>query len=207
MKATHKPLEPGQVIHHFTVIQFSHSDKRGRRHYLCRCRCGIKKTVQRSLLTSGNTRSCGCWSREAKRLRCLPHGIAARNLCYAGYRYKAAKSGIPFAITKEQFSKIATLPCFYCGCVPSNVCKSSHGTGDFVYTGIDRIQPKRGYTASNTVPACHRCNFAKSDRAQGEFIAWIGRAYLHLRKTAMAQQWGNLDFTEPTISSSTMGNP
>jgi hypothetical protein len=183
-------LVPGQKINHFVVIELHHQDKRWRRHWLCKCRCGKQKVVQGSLLTSGNTKSCGCWSKEAARLRSLPHGVAARNQVFAGYRHKAKKSGMPFSITQEQFGRIAAQPCFYCGSLPSNVGRSQNGTGDFVYSGIDKIDPRRGYTVSNTVSCCHICNFAKSNRSQGEFISWIRRTYEHLRKNAMADQWG-----------------
>lgn len=193
MRATHVPLTSGQKIHYFTILKLHHTDHRARRHYLCRCRCGVEKVVQRSLLTSGNTKSCGCWAREAARNNALPHGIASRNLCFAGYRHKAGKAGVSFQITKEQFGRIAAMPCFYCGAPPNNVCKSSHGTGDFVYSGIDRIEPRRGYTVANTVACCHVCNFAKSNRSQGAFIAWIRRAFEHLSKTAMAEQWTALN--------------
>lgn len=189
MKATHIPLTSGQKIHYFTIVELSHIDHRGRRHYRCKCRCGTIKVVQRSLLASGNTKSCGCWAKESARSRALPHGIASRNLCYAGYRHKAKRAGLEFQITREQFGRTASRNCFYCGALPSNVCKSSHGTGDFVYSGIDKIDPRKGYTINNTVACCHICNFAKSNRSQGEFIAWIHRAFQHLCKGAMAQQW------------------
>lgn len=184
-------LSPGQKIHHMTVIKLHHQDKRWRRHWLCLCRCGVEKVIQGSLLTSGNTKSCGCWSKESARSRALPHGIASRNLVFAGYRHKANSAKIPFKITKEQFSRIVLMPCFYCGSDPSNVCKAQHGTGDFSYNGLDKIDPKKGYAINNVVPSCKRCNLAKSNRSQGEFIQWIKRAFTHLSKTAMAEQWGS----------------
>lgn len=183
-------LSVGQKIHYFTVIKFHHQDARWRRHWLCRCRCGTEKVVQGSLLTSGNTKSCGCFFKEAARERALPHGTAARNQVLAGYRHKAKKNGILFSLTGEQFERIAKKPCFYCGKPPSNIHKSTHGTGDFVYSGIDKVNFRKSYTINNTVPCCHICNFAKSNRSQGEFIDWIKRAHSHLSKTAMAEQWG-----------------
>lgn len=183
-------LTPGYKIHFVTVLSLHHKDLRHRKHWLCRCRCGVEKVIQGALLTSGNTKSCGCWSREAARLHALPHGTASRNLVLAGYRHKAAKSKIQFLITPEQFSRITVKPCFYCGAEISNLHKSQHGTGDFAYNGLDRIDSKKGYSINNVVPACRRCNFAKSNRSQGEFIEWIRRCYRHLSKTAMAEQWG-----------------
>lgn len=40
--------------------------------------------------------------------------------------------------------------------------------------------------------ACKRCNFAKSNMSQGEFMQWIRTAYDHLKQSAMAQQWGRI---------------
>ncbi len=183
-------VEPGQVYGRLTVIKEHHQDKRWRRHYECRCICGRVKVIQGSLLKSGNTKSCGCMGRETARLRALPHGEAAMRQVMAGYRCKAKKHDIPFLLTSPQFKKIVSQPCFYCGAVDSNVHKSPHGTGDFSYNGIDRIDSQKGYVLSNVISCCKKCNFAKSNLSQGEFIRWIRQAYLYLRNNAMAEQWG-----------------
>lgn len=187
-----RAVQIGDVYHYLTVVSLSHQDKRWRRHYLCRCKCGKEKIIQGGLLRSGNTKSCGCLAKESARARCLPHGTAAMRQVMAGYRHKAKKSGIEFTLTVPQFSRIVSQPCFYCGRVHANVNKSPHGSGDFAYNGIDKIDPSKGYTLNNTVPACKQCNFAKSNKSQGEFIRWIKEAYEHLGKTAMAEQWGGV---------------
>lgn len=181
---------PGDVFGYMTVIEFSHKDKRWRRHYLCRCKCGVEKTVQGTLLRAGNTKSCGCWSKESARTRAFAHGVAAMNQVIAGYRHKADKSGIGYHLTNPQFKAIATAPCFYCGSVLTNICRSPHGTGDFAYNGLDKIDPSKDYRINNVVPCCKRCNFAKSNRSQGDFIRWIKAAHDHLSRNAMASQWG-----------------
>lgn len=185
-------IEPGSTFGRLTVVGISHQDKRWRRHYSVRCSCGVEKTVQGALLRSGNTKSCGCLARENKRLRVLGHGVASANQVYAGYRHKAGSAGIVFSLTKSEFRTLVSLPCFYCGATATNVHRSPHGSGDFAYNGLDRIDPRRGYALGNVVPSCRSCNFAKSDRSQGEFMEWIRRAYSHLSSTAMADQWGRM---------------
>lgn len=180
---------PGDKFGKLTVVEFSHKDKRWRRHYLCRCSCGTKKTVQGALLRSGNTISCGCGAAEAARKRALGHGVASMNQVMAGYRHKAKKSERSFSLTKPQFFAISQAPCFYCGSARSNTHRSPHGTGDFSYNGLDRIDTRKGYIFSNTVSCCRVCNFAKSNNSQGEFTEWIRRAYLHLKNTSMAGLW------------------
>ena len=41
---------------------------------LCKCDCGVKKTVRLSHLNNGNTKSCGCLQREINKERLLAHG-------------------------------------------------------------------------------------------------------------------------------------
>lgn len=183
------PIEIGSTFERLTVLSFHHQDKRWRRYYLCRCKCGTEKPIHGAALTSGNTRSCGCLAKEELRNRSLANGEASINQVIAGYRHKAKKSG-GFQLTRPQFLHLVKSPCFYCGEVETNIHHSPSGTGDFSYNGIDRIDPQRGYTTDNTVSSCKTCNFAKSNRNQEEFIRWIKRTYEHLFKTTMASQWG-----------------
>ncbi len=192
MPKNRKPqmVHPGEQYNDLYVLGFSHSDKRWRRHYLCLCVCGKKKTVQGSLLRSGNTKSCGCRSKEAARKRTLPHGVASLRQVVAGYKHKAKNNNVLFSLTILQFKVIASSSCFYCGAIETNTHRSPHGTGDFTYNGLDRIDARKGYTINNVVSCCKQCNFSKSNRSQGDFIQWIRRAYKHLLKNTMAEQWG-----------------
>lgn len=185
-------IQAGDVFHDLTVVELHHQDTRWRRHYLCRCKCGTEKVIQGGLLTSGNTKSCGCLKREKAREKCLPHGTAAMRQVIAGYKDKAKKAGIEYKLTVPQFRAIAEGQCFYCGKYGTNTKKSPHGSGDYSYNGLDKIEPTKGYVLSNVVSACKRCNFAKSNMSQGEFMQWIRTAYNHLKQSAMAQQWGRI---------------
>ena len=182
----------GQTYGRLKVIAFHHSDKRWRKHYECECICGEKKVVQGVLLKSGNTKSCGCLKRERAREKCLPHGTAAMRQVIAGDKDKAKKAGIEYKLTVPQFRAIAEGQCFYCGKYGTNTKKSPHGSGDYSYNGLDKIEPTKGYVLSNVVSACKRCNFAKSNMSQGEFMQWIRTAYDHLKQSAMADQWSEV---------------
>ena len=52
----------GNKYTRWTVIQEStnHTNKNSNKHFLCRCDCGEVRTVSKSNLTSGGSRSCGC---------------------------------------------------------------------------------------------------------------------------------------------------
>lgn len=55
-------LAAGSVVGRWTLIE--HTTRLGSNAWLCRCSCGIARTVVTKSLTSGASRSCGCLSRE-----------------------------------------------------------------------------------------------------------------------------------------------
>lgn len=78
-----------------------------------------------------------------------------------------------FDITLEQFIEISSRTCYYCG-APPTPSKGSREWAAYVYSnGLDRVDSSKGYLLNNVVPACKRCNMAKSDMTQEEFFEWI----------------------------------
>lgn len=59
----------GQKFGRLTAVRPTGERKRGYVVWECRCDCGNTKSVLRGNLVSGNTKSCGCLSRESKRSR------------------------------------------------------------------------------------------------------------------------------------------
>ena len=51
--------------------------------------------------------------------------------------------------------------------------------GVFIYNGIDRLDPTRGYIAKNVVPCCKTCNVAKLRMSREEFLNWVWRVAAH----------------------------
>lgn len=174
-------LEKGQRFTHLTVVRFVRKDERGRKFYLCRCDCGVRKIVQATLLRNGNTKSCGCKTSELKTIaRTLPNNGASVGQIMAYYRGHAKKWNRPFELTRQEFEELIRMPCHYCGVLWSN----RHVPGDFRYNGVDRIDSSLGYTVGNVVPCCVMCNLAKRNWSQARFLAWIKRVARH--------QWGGL---------------
>lgn len=179
-------LQPGDTIGDLTIIKFDHKDHRSRRFFLCRCICGQEKVIQGSLITSGNTKSCGCRIRKAARLRVKPNSEAAFNLVYNSYRCHARNRNLEFLLSKVDFRTISQQKCNYCGADLSNISKSPHNSGDFIHNGIDRIDSTKGYIVGNVVACCKLCNIAKMNHSITDFLQWIKRVYDH---NAMAEQW------------------
>jgi hypothetical protein len=167
------------------------------RFYLrCRCEeCGSEFVARKDHVTRKRNPilSCGCrqhpvTGRNAHNAR--PEGVAAARNVFNSYRSKCAIKRISFDVTFDEFVKITSLNCHYCGSPPeqeySGVFKSGlragkkKVNGSYKYNGIDRIKPGLGYTEGNMRPCCRYCNSAKLDRTEEEFCAWAERIHIHL---------------------------
>lgn len=172
------PIFEGVRFGRLTVLKYSHTGSGRERFWLCLCDCGTQHTVRARCLRMGGTRSCGCLYRESRKARggrkhSLPFGVAAANNLLSVYRTQAAKRGIDWELTKEQFHSLIAQNCFYCGSKPFQILKRQYATGNCVYTGIDRIDSALGYSRSNCRPCCKWCNNAKAARSHSQFISWV----------------------------------
>ena len=145
-------------------IGFVKDGKSNRATWECICECGSVINVIYKNLTSGNTTSCGKCNRS------MPSGVACAKLVFCGYQKNAMIRNFEFNLTFEQFYSITQMNCSYCGKEPKQRRRHLRNNGDFVYNGIDRIDPKNGYIEGNCAPCCGICNRAKSDLSHDEFI-------------------------------------
>lgn len=68
----------GQVFGRLMVVERFRS-RNGRVTWLCRCECGKLHEAVSHALTSGHTKSCGCWRDERNTSTPAKHGHASRN--------------------------------------------------------------------------------------------------------------------------------
>lgn len=144
--------------------------------YKCICDCGKEVIVTISGMKSGKTTSCGCYARE---LKSLSEGESAMNRTYSNYRSNAKNRGYEFKLSKDEFFKLVSKECNYCGSKPSNKTVSKYDTGDFVFNGIDRVNNNMGYEYNNCVPCCKICNIAKHNMTNKQFLEWVEKVYTH----------------------------
>lgn len=147
------------------------------------CDCGNEYTVALSTLVAGLSSGCGC-KRGNPGCRSDPVS-AARNRILATYTSNARQRGLVFGLTDEEFFRLISLDCFYCGHPPAAIQKLprrvKHETrrdyydSGFASNGLDRVDNDLGYTPENVVPCCSNCNRAKRDMPYDDFLAWIAR--------------------------------
>ena len=140
----------------------------------CKCDCGnLHNVISMCLLNPNGTRSCGCG-------RFLEGDEANFNEVYGQYIHDCNKKGKEFFFSKQQFRDITTQICYYCGEPPSNRRTRKNRKIDYLYNGLDCLDPNENYTLENCVPCCMRCNYMKRKLFLEEFKAHIKNIYEYL---------------------------
>jgi len=139
----------------------------------CKCDCGKITKVTGYCLTSGNTKSCGCYHKiRTRQLFSKSDSVIRINRVFLDYQRRAKEKNLNFVLSKEQFKSLIDSDCYYCGAKPSNSFVQ-HNKSLPVYQGIDRMDNTKGYTPDNVVPCCIVCNKMKKALSHDEFILHI----------------------------------
>ena len=163
----------GQEFGHLLVLKRSDvTDKDNKLFWSVLCRaCGNVKPVRSSSLLAGDSKSCGC----LKGFQPLPIGMAARNAVYHKYEIQARERNLAWSLTGARFDEFTSQACHYCGLPPSNRKRKPGINGDFVYSGLDRMDNLQGYEEGNVVPCCIECNRLKGKMPYSRFTTWLDR--------------------------------
>jgi hypothetical protein len=135
----------------------------------CLCSCGNVFTTAGQAARRLKT---GCRRCFAARSRIMG---AALSFLFSQYRNEARQADRAFELTLEEFRKLVSSNCAYCGLQPQQVIKTAHDV--LLYNGIDRIDSRKGYVIGNCNPCCKICNYAKHNKSKEEFLIWLKRAY------------------------------
>jgi hypothetical protein len=162
------------------VIECLGNEEHGYKWWGLQCDCGTKFAARSRELAKGHTQSCGCLQKEIAALNGgsnrLAFGEASMNELFASYIKSSTGRNYEWGLSKEEFKKLVTGNCVYCGILPNKERKPNKGVyGGFMYTGIDRIDNNIGYIKGNVVSCCWDCNRAKGSLTVEEFLAWIKR--------------------------------
>lgn len=159
--------------------------KSGQRHSLWefKCDCGETFISRLNNIKRKKYKDCGKCTNPDPHTK-LMYGESSLKALYDSYIRRAKYADLNFNLNIEEFKKITSMNCHYCGIEPSQkkfANKLSYG--HYLYNGVDRLDSTKGYLTSNVVPCCKTCNFAKRDLSYGDFINWLKRAYEYLNST------------------------
>lgn len=122
--------------------------RRGPNHICCSNKCVQKRAWRRNKAGTESERL-----RSADKYRRLGRTPRWR---FNYYRAHAKNNGRGFTLSFEEFVKLISGECFYCGDNTSQM-------------GVDRIDNSLGYVRGNVRTCCSRCNLAKGKMSEGEF--------------------------------------
>jgi hypothetical protein len=172
----------GQRIGRLTVVSFSRSRQdvgdSGRKRLLwnCVCDCGNSTEIEGSNFYAGHTLSCGCLSREQQKEKAEKSGAAFSALLNE-YKQSARKNGVVFFLSDNEFRKLTSSDCYYCGQKPEGIRWSASRRESYSFNGVDRKEGILGYSLDNCVSCCWDCNEMKSDRSHEEFLNKIEKIF------------------------------
>ena len=110
-----------------------------------------------------------------------------------GYRSRAKRKGFPFTLDEKSAQKLLSHSCSYCGSNPNNsrmVSYKSRCPERFSFTGIDRVDPSKGYVDGNCRSACWACNNAKRTHTLNTFLTHVQRIVEH-QQTSNSTRYRN----------------
>lgn len=154
------------------VVGYSKGEQRG--FWDCLCECGNTCKVPAYRLLKGHTKSCGCLHNDSAR-KFRPKEVSGAWKLFSSYKSDAKRRGIEFKLVFEEFKKITSKNCIYCGLPPSS------GNSSYHYNGIDRINSSKGYLSDNIDPCCWKCNTMKWNLSKEEFLKHIETIYSNLK--------------------------
>ena len=197
---THKvPNLAGIKFNNIEVLQLADIKKYGSYYWDCKCTCGEVIQLNTSKILKQSVKKCNmCASVEninnynmldKKATNRLPDGEAGFNALFSRYKKNAKNRNLPFELNEQEFRVLTKSNCHYCGIEPSQKIPSDNAllyslnnkkgmTSQYIYTGIDRIDPNVGYIEGNITPCCHICNYMKQDMQKDEFLNKIKHIYL-----------------------------
>lgn len=170
----------GQKFGRLLVIREDGLTRSGNYKWLCLCDCGTEKSIPADHLRRRfqPVVSCGCYRYDMVREVHSPDpDSVAFRLLYGTYRKRALKFGRDITLTDEDFRRITSMDCHYCGSPPAMVIYNKSKSGSYKYNSVDRIDSNLGYTIENSLPACHTCNMMKMAMGYDEFLEAVRRVY------------------------------
>lgn len=168
----------GKTFWYLTAIKIVDGQTTGARRWLCQCRCGRKHVVLGVLLSSGISKSCGCWRQEVRR---NPDNFKVGNL-YGGLWKKIIKDAetrnLSFEISQEFAWELYLKQNERCALtgIPLSLptCWKDRYRG-LVTASLDRIDSTKGYTEDNVQWVHKNVNLMKMDFPQEEFLYFCKR--------------------------------
>lgn len=148
----------------------------------CLCDCGKQFNAILGNIRFRNIHQCKTCRYLFKKT--AEKGKAGFNKLLITYKANAKNRNIEFKLSDEDFKKLTSSDCSYCGMEPKTETKTNKTKnkevsefGNYIYNGVDRIDNSKGYELKNCVACCEVCNKMKSIYSKEDFINHIKKIY------------------------------
>ncbi len=125
---------------------------------------------------------------------------------FNSYKCAAARRGILFLLTRDEFRQLTGQACHYCGMPPLRKYAGAHQRSvaakirsGYLCNGVDRIDSAGSYTLSNCVTACKNCNFGKGVSTYQEYLSYLDRVADFRLSQRNANSSRRESFEEPVL--------
>lgn len=175
-----------KIINRLTAIEFSHIEK-GKSWWHFQCSCGNKLITIGANVTVNRVKSCGCANTDGIKMSTYYKTIPIVDPEYSvlkQYQKNANNRNLEFLLTNDEFIRLISSNCHYCGSEPSNHFKKKYRKRELFYNGIDRFDNSIGYSVENCRTCCKICNWAKGTMGGKEFLSYIDKL-VHYRKNVL----------------------
>lgn len=162
----------GQVFGKLTVLEDSGERKNRRVLWDCKCECGNIVRINGKYLLSGDTKSCGCYSKGNAHNR---KGYKDISGSYWGtLKSNAKKRGVPFEITPIEAWEVLQKQNGICALSGIELVLVNNYRDERPYhtASLDRIDSTKSYTKDNIQWVHKVINIMKNTLPQEEFIGW-----------------------------------
>lgn len=137
----------GKTYGRLTVLEYAYRNSRGKSMWKCRCKCGKTSIVLGAHLTSGHTKSCGCYSTDATKGRFTTHGMTKTRL-YNIWRVMLKRCDYGKATNYKNYGAKGIQVCLeWYDFKKFKEWSIGHGYADDLT--IDRIDNNKGYAPEN----------------------------------------------------------
>ena len=156
-----------------TARCFSHTENKGSTHrsvWKCECECGQFVKIKLHELTSGDTKSCGCYKSDLNIKRCFKGVGEVTRDCWSSIKRGAASRSIEFNISIEYMWELFEIQNGRCALTGEEV-KLSHNRKKIKPTAsLDRIDSSIGYVEGNVQWVHKQINLCKHTLNNKEFM-------------------------------------
>lgn len=162
-----------EKINKWTILAFSHIDKKGQQYWLCRCECGLEKSVRTSHLIRQLNKGCSYCKKQSYRSTNSPYwkgGKFISKSVLTSCLFSANKRNIDFKITIDDLENQWIKQNGKCAYTDIQLTLPINNADKSFNASVDRIDSSEPYIKENIQWVLKEVNIMKMDLPESKFL-------------------------------------